>query len=190
MKEQSFYRGVWITLFAAIISIGAFYISPEGLTISLIFSVIALIAGFQSLRVIHKYPKYFKGEPIVITCIVIVSVIFITDLLIHMLPYIFPDNNYENISITSDEEAIKFVASIYSWEFNLSNMGNPVVTEISPDKAAKIIEVQNFGNTSFDTSKVYNIKWEKRYDNNLIRKCSTTFTHSGEVIEELNCIIS
>src|SRR3989338_6291387 len=106
MKQplQKVYSGVWITLAAVAASIAFFYLP----LLSFPLSFIALVAGYRSLKVIHKYPELFTGSWILIPTLIITVLAVLINAAGLTLFLFIPEQKGEKINIATDEDAIAF----------------------------------------------------------------------------------
>ncbi len=180
MKNKSFYAGVWITLFAAIIPLILFFQgAPIGVPFFLVSSILGIGIGFYSLRVIHRHYKFFRGEWIVIPSIIVCSFILSVSLILSaLLLFVLAE---KPIQIDTKEQALNYAIGLA--HENVSNMNPNIFLHDVVDFASLHPEFE------INKSAIYTVYWEQQSKGGIIRSCGVTFGNDGSVFEEFACII-
>ncbi len=190
--QPKIYFGAWITLAATAASI---FLVPN-LLVSVFVSLIALIVGYRSLKVIHKHPELFSGSGIVIPALVVSVLVFlITTAVLGFSLYLPTQQELEkrqNITITNDEDAIAFADKLRG---DLS-VRKPELAQ--PFDGALVMtlnwsEVNSLGVTKQEwftgNETFYVVSWEIAAGD-LVKLCSTAFATDGNVALEPSCVVT
>lgn len=176
-----------LSLFATFASFAAYFFpSIFSFSISLSFSLISLISGFQYLRIIHKNPDYFKGEWTAVVSIVLSSLVLLINLFFVFIS-LFGDYllSPSAVNISSEESAIQYANNHTDINaIDLSDMN--ISLKLMNSDALEIIasDIKNFT----DISRVYLVSWKKIYEINITEKCSIMFTYKGAILKSFQCI--
>lgn len=192
IAQTKIYSGAWITLAATAASV-AFSLDP---LISVFLSLIALIVGYRSLRVIHKHPELFSGSGIVIPALVVSVLVFLITAAVLGFSLLWPTQKEvaerQNITITTDEDAIAFAdelrAGLAEHKPELAQpFDGALVMTLDWDEmnALGLSNPEWFaGNETF-----YLVSWEAA-SGSLVKLCSTAFTPTGDVALEPSCAVT
>lgn len=191
-QSKHFYTGVWLCLVATLVAIWVFI--NHSLNWGLLLSIVALVCGFQSLRVMYKNKKQYKGTWLIIPCIIVASLVLLLSLSIHGITFMQPP--YEEVSIHNTQAAHNYALELVSESEHyglVKQMGQPTITELPGDKVMKILMLEGYTQgeitgLSFDTSKAWKASWnlDKGEDH---FSCSSVFSPDGIVLLRLSCVI-
>lgn len=190
--KRKIYSGAWITLAATAASV---FLVLDPL-FSVFLSLIALVVGYRSLKVIHKHPELFSGSWIVIPSLVVSVLVFLITAAILGFTLHWPTQKElaerQNRTITTDEEAIAFADQYRSGlSKQKPELAQPfddvlVMTLDWDEMNALGLSKQEWfeGNETF-----YLVSWETAAGS-LVKLCSTAFTTTGDVALEPSCAVT
>lgn len=190
--QPKIYSGAWITLAATAASVFLVF-DP---LFSVFLSLIALVVGYRSLKVIHKHPELFSGSGIVIPALVVSVLVFLITASVLAISLRWPIQKElaerQNRTITTDEEAIAFADELRADlaeqkpELAQSFDGALVMTLDWDEMNALGLSKQEWfsGNETF-----YLVSWEIAAGD-LVKLCSTAFTTDGTVALEPSCAVT
>lgn len=181
--KKTIHGGAWITLILALASIPSLALGEWSFIISPICSILSLISGFYSLRIIHQNEKYFKGKTIIIVSIIFSILMLVIISLIGALFVLltFYDEQTVPLQIDNIENAINFTEDYYGK--NISNAKVDVITGVD---AKNLISNSEFNETEFNSTLIYNIIWEEKI-NTITKKCNALLTMNAKFIEYPSC---
>ncbi len=193
-QSRHFYGGIWLCL--ALTLLGIWLFTRASLNLSLLFSLGALICGFQSLRVMYKEREHYRGTWLVIPCIIVSSLILVVSLSFHGITFLQPA--YEAVSLQTTEQAEAYALDLASESEHydlLRQMGQPSLTQLSSAKVKQILLLEGYQefeipSLTFDTSSAWKADWDRDAQGELgAISCSTVFSSDGIVLLKLSCVV-
>lgn len=193
-QSRHFYGGIWLCLVCTLLAIWLF--TRASLNLSLLFSLGALICGFQSLRVMYKEREHYRGTWLVIPCIIVSSLILVVSLSFHGITFLQPA--YEAVSLQTAEQAERYALDLAgeSEHYDLvRRMGQPAITQLSETKVKQILLLEGYAESeiptlTFETSSAWKADWQLSAQGDLgAVSCSTVFSPDGIVLLKLSCVV-
>ncbi|HIH46882.1 TPA: hypothetical protein HA297_01150 [Candidatus Woesearchaeota archaeon] len=193
-QSRHFYGGIWLCL--AFTLLGIWLFTRASLNLSLLFSLGALVCGFQSLRAMYRERGYYRGTWLVIPCIIVSSLILVVSLSFHGITFLQPA--YEAVSLQTAEQAEQYAMGLAGESEHydlLRRMGRPMLTELSASKVKQILLLEGYAEfeiptLTFGTSSAWKADWHLDAQDDLgAVSCSTVFSPDGIVLLKLSCVV-